>query len=144
MNHASLYYLSPWAVLPSLHIVIGLTMACFGWWNICKLDANVGLTNAWCVLFLSCVSLELWTAMWRMLVQLPRLNTSLHHTGPLFVPPLRRAGNLCSMWNTQHRTQKGHAGDRAHHICNMNMLVKGKKLTFGLVRVWRCLCILTN
>lgn len=70
MDHASLYYLSPWAVLPSLHIVVGLTMTCFGWWNICKLDANAGLTNAWCVLFLSCVSLELWTAMWRMLVQL--------------------------------------------------------------------------
>lgn len=70
MNHASLYYLSPWAVLPSLHIAVGLTMTCFGWWNICKLDANGGLKNAWCVLLLSCFSLEPWAATWRMLVQL--------------------------------------------------------------------------
>lgn len=42
VNQASLHP-SPWVVLPLPHIVAGLAMTCFGWWDICKLDASIGL-----------------------------------------------------------------------------------------------------
>lgn len=51
------------------------------------------------------------------------------------MPPLQTAGSLGSMWRTQHRTQRGHAGDHARRICNVNTLVNGWKSTPMLVGV---------